>query len=374
MLNNSEQFWQHFNNATSLAIIANREPWGDSLATALAIKLIASKLGKRAEVYAWQSPVESHSFLSGSEDLKGELDENREFIISLSTETTKVNKVKYKLHPGRIDFIIEPENGFFQESDIKVRGGSYNHDLIITINVQDLDSLGELYKQNTAFFYSTPVINIDNQAGNENYGQINLINLNATSSAEIIYTLLEDNRPGLIDPDLATCLLTGIISRTKSFKTDNVTPQSLMITADLIQHGADRDTIIANLYRNRNINTIKLWGRLLSNLKSLVDERILFAVLEQSDVDNINDSDISQIIDELIIQIPETQVVIIFLDRGTSLTLLAASPKNINCQSLIKEYSPYGSKRIAWAEIAKPLEEIQTEILDLVTQKLSKLN
>jgi len=373
MLNNIEQFWKQFNSSKSLAIIANREPWGDSLSAALAIKIIAEKLGKNASVFAWQAPSGSYSFLPHSDSLQGELRQDREFIISLATGNAKVSRVNYKLHPDRLDFIITPNDGFFTDNDISIKGGNFAYDCIITINVQDLVSLGDIYQDNTDFFYKTPLINIDNQAGNENFGQINLVNVNATSSSEIIFEFVKENQPNIIDDQIATCLLTGIVSRTKSFKADNITPQSLLITAELIKQGADRELVIAQLYRNRNVSTIKLWGRLLSSLESSLDDRLLHSTLEEADVNLLNDSDISQIVDELIIQIPETLVVIIFLDRGDTCSVISASPKNINGLSLLKDYHPYGSKRIAWAEIAQPVANIREQLLAMVAEKLEKI-
>lgn len=370
MLNNIEQFWKHFKDAKSIAIIANREPWGDSIASSLAVKGLAEKMDKKAEIFAWQGPSGSYAFLAGSDTVQGELKQDREFIISLNTSNSKVGKVRYKLHHDRIDFIITPSGGFFTENNVTASGGDFAFDLIITINVQDLKSLGDIYRNNADFFYATPLINIDNQAGNENFGQINFVNINHSSSSEIIFQIIKNLDPELITEDIATCLLTGIISRTKSFKSDNTTPQALLATAELIKKGAQRELVIDQLYRNRDINTIKLWGRLLSNLESVADEKILVTTITEDDVNLINDSDVSQIIDELIIQIPETLVVIIFLDRGETCSVISASPKEIDGLELLSSYQPYGSKRIAWAEIADNYLNIKEEILNQVSKKI----
>lgn len=374
MLSQTEQFWKQIKAAKAVAIIVGRDQIEDGLASALALKKIANQLNITADIISILPSTPLTDFLRGEIELLSELSQPREFIISLSTVNTQVDKVKYKMENGRLDFIVLPQNGFFSESDVSVRPNGFAYDLIITINVAELLSLGEIYQHNVDFFYTTAIINIDNQASNENFGQINIIDFNATSATEIVYELCRETEAALIKADIATCLLAGIISRTKSYKTEMVTPQSLMVTADLLKLGAQRDMIIDKLYRNRSLATLQLWGKLLMALESTLDDKVLHCRLGQEELASIAENDIHQILDELISLIPAAMVLLIFFEQGETTTLLAASPKNINCLSLLKEYNPSGAKRLLWLDLPSPIATAQEEILKLVTSKLEKIN
>jgi hypothetical protein len=111
-----------------------------------------------------------------------------------------------------------------------------------------------------------------------------------------------------------------------------------------------------------------------SRLVSTLDDKVLYCRLGQEELASIAENDIHQILDELISLIPAAMVLLIFFEQGETTTLLAASPKNINCLTLLKEYSPSGAKRLLWLDLPSPIATAQEEILKLVTSKLEKIN
>ena len=65
---------------------------------------------------------------------------------------------------------------------------------------------------------------------------------------------------------MATALLAGMIAATNSFQSPQVTPQTLELASQLIVRGADRQKVIESLYRTKDIDTLKNWGKVLSRL------------------------------------------------------------------------------------------------------------
>lgn len=373
MLKTSEQFWNQIKAAQAIALIIGPDFADDGLAAGIALKRITESLQIKTDLISIASENLLTETLKGEIEIASELNQPREFVISLSTANAQVDKVKYKMEADRLDFVILSKNGSFTDKEVSVRNSGHAYDLIITINLTDLASLGEIYTANTDLFYSVPIINIDNQMANENFGRLNLVDLTASSATEIIYQLCAD-QPELIHAEIATCLLAGIISRTKSYRSETVTPQALLATAELLKLGADRDVIIEKLYRNRSLATLQLWGKLLMSLESQVGERLLYTRMSETDLMQIDDTAISQILDELISLVPEALVLIIFFDQGNHTTLAVASPKNINCLSLLKEYQPTGAKDLVWLDLPSEIDAVQPEMIKLVSAKLEKIN
>jgi len=110
------------------------------------------------------------------------------------------------------------------------------------------------------------MISFDHHATNERYADINVVDAGASSTAEVIYNYLLD-AGAVIDPDLATCLLTGIYTDTDSFTNPATTDKALRAASYLIGRGAQIQTISIRLTHNKSLPSLRLWGQVFSRLK-----------------------------------------------------------------------------------------------------------
>lgn len=382
MLTQQQQIFEQIKKARFILITFSKVWSGDGVASALAMYLFLKKLGKEVEVAAEEfDRSKIFSWLPGYAEIKNSLTSLRSFIISLDISQTKVNQIKYRVEDNTLNFIISPADGFFTNEDISSRSSGFKYDLIIALDTPDLESLGKIYDNDTEFFYKTPIINIDHHSSNEEFGQINLIELTAVSTCEILFSLFESYDRTAIDEDVATCLLAGMISKTRSFKTPNVTPGSLSSAAQLISMGARREEIVNRFYRSRDLSVLKLWGKTLANLKGSLENKLIWSTVTLSDSEEgcRQENDLSEVIDELIINIPQAKVIVIVYEKTivgqqkTETYALIHAMKNIDSLNLVKEYNPIGSKSLASISLEKPLVEAEREIIDLIEKKLNAL-
>jgi phosphoesterase RecJ-like protein len=355
------------------------------VASALAMYLFLTKLDKKVDIVAEKFDQGNlYSFLPSYGEIKNSIENLRQFIISLDIENVKVNQIKYKVKDNTLNFIISPQEGFFNEDDISTRSGDFKYDLIIVLDTPDLEFLGKIYDNDTEFFYQTSIINIDHHGSNEEFGQINLIELTSVSTSEILFSLFNNYSRDLIDEDIATCLLAGMISKTRSFKTPNVTPMALSAAAQLISMGARREEIVNYLYRSRPLSVLKLWGRILARLSSALDEKLVWSTVTKDDFikTETTENDLSEVIDELIVNMPRVKVIVLVYEVVENLSAgggkqstkaLIYSVKNIDSLNLVKEWNPQGTKKVALIKTEKPREETEKEIIELIKEKLEKL-
>jgi len=387
MLSAHQQIFEQIKKAKNILITFSSAWNGDNLGSALAFYLWLKKMGKKAEIISSKSEIgtameiktKAFSFLPGFGEIKRIAREMNKFVISLNISKAQIKGVKYRLESGTAKFIITPLKGNFTEEDVKIETEDAKYDLIIVLDTPDTESLGKLFIENTQFFYGTPIINIDHHSANEEYGQINLIQINAVATAEIILALFAAYEENLIDADIATCLLTGIIAKTKNFKTANITPDTLAATSSLISRDARREEIVNKLYRSRGIGVLKLWGVVLSRLTYAKNGQIIWSAITNNDFlkTDTSKNDLNDIIDELIANIPEAKVIIIFYettDAAGKLTtsFLVHSPKNINLLDLTRDYNPRGDEKMVEIETKKQLEEIKEEIIELIDKKINQ--
>ena len=387
MLTQEQQIFEQIKKASNILITFKKTWTGDAVASALALFLFLRKLEKNVEVVAEKfGPSRLYSFLPGYTEIKFALENLRKFIISLDISNTKVSQIKYQKEDNKLNFIISPKDGWFTEEDIDSGTGGFKYDLIIVVDTPDLESLGRIYDNDTEFFYQTPIINVDHGSTNESFGQINFIELTAVSTSEIVFSLLESYGRDLIDENIATCLLAGMISETKSFKTNNVTPQALLTASQLMSMGGRREEIVNHLYRSKSLNILKLWGRVLAKLLSSLDNKLVWSTLSAADFSNTNSSekDLTDVIDELIISVPQAKVIAIIYESESladenspvpikTANLLLYTIKNIDALSLVKEFNPGGTKSLAKAVINAPIAEAEKSIIASIENKLNKL-
>ena len=387
MLTQEQQIFEQIKKASNILITFKKTWNGDSVASALALFLFLKKMDKTVEVAAEKFSLDKlYSFLPGYTEIKHELNNLRKFIISLDITNTKVSQIKYKQEENQLNFIISPQDGFFSASDITSGASGFKYDLIIAVDSPDLESLGRIYDNDTEFFYQTPIINIDHSSTNEGFGQINFIELTAVSTSELIFSLFESFGRELMDENIATCLLAGMIAETKSFKTNNVTPRALLTASQLMSLGARREEIVNFLYRSKSINVLKLWGRVLARLSSSLDNKLIWSTLSTTDFlkTNSTENDLTDVIDELIVSIPQAKVIAIIYENKDAgeksesepikeTNLLLYTIKNIDSLGLIKEFNPLGTKSLARAVIKLPIAEAETAVINAIQEKLSKL-
>jgi len=346
-LTETQQLYEALKNAKSPLVTFQKDHDGDIVSASLALSLLLSKLDKEHRVasHGFKLP-KNYDFLPKNEVIKPELSGLRKFIINLNTSKTKPQKIDYEHLDNELRIVIEPEKGVYQTDDLTSIHAEYRHDLIITLGTPDLDALHGIYENHTDFFYHTPILNIDHSTENENYGHYNYVKVTATSISELIFDLIESIDLALIDEKIATCLLTGMIVKTKSFKTPRVTPKSLNIASQLLAMGADREAIIRNLYQTKSVNILKLWGKVLQRVQTDESKRLAWSEITSAEFTETatTPEDIHDIVDEMITNIPTIQITAIFYHLANSRHCLIKTENNHNLLSLLSDYSPQGNK------------------------------
>lgn len=378
MLNLEQQIFKQIEKSKNILLTFAIDSDGDALAATLAFFIFLKKLNKNVDLAG--DKIEKNNnplfFLPNYSQIQNNLINLRRFIVSLDISQAKINQIRYTIDNDKLNFIISPSRGWFKPEDISSQAGEFKYDLIISLGASDLESLGEIYNQNIEFFYKTTIINIDDHPNNEEFGQINYIDLNVAAISEIIFYLLKNYQPELIDEDSATCLLAGIISKTKNFKTNNLSPRTLLSASQLISSNARREEIINHLYRSHNLASLKLWGKILNNLQSEQNGQLIWAKLNQQDLkgSDTDEQSITEIVDELIANIPDAKIIIILEELSVASTkLIIYSLKNISALEMIKEYKPTGNIKLASAILNKDIETASSEIIPEIKNRLEKI-
>ncbi|MCA9374514.1 MAG: bifunctional oligoribonuclease/PAP phosphatase NrnA [Candidatus Gracilibacteria bacterium] len=295
---------------------------GDSLGSSLALYLIFKKMGKQVTVVCADPIPDAFKFLPTTKVISDEFQGAKDFIVTLDCKKAKINTIRTKLEEDKVNIIITAKKGQFSSKDVSFQHGENKYDLIITVDTGDLEQLGRFYEDNTEMFTQIPLINIDHHASNDHFGKINYVDIMSSATTELLIPLIQDFERDtdmqLMDPDIATLLLAGIITDTGSFQNANTTPRSFAASAHLIKHGARQQEIIQHVFKTKNLSTLKLWGRILSKIKVDEQYRIVWSSINEKDLMDAraNPDETGGIIDELLSNAPNSEIVLLLKQKS----------------------------------------------------------
>lgn len=221
-------------------------------------------------------------------------------------------------------------------------------DRIITLGAEDLAEVAPLFGESHHLLTQTPIATITWRPSSEAFGRWNVVYEQATTLSEAVASLLRETSPESVRDHVATCLLAGIIAKTKHFRSELVTPGMLNMSADLVAAGADRLKIIEELYRTRSVDSLKLWGAACARLQEIVPG-VLFSELTEDDFLRTHTSSdaLPDIAQEVLQSSDATQEIVFFSQEKGTLHAYIAAKKPLDARTFIGALRTEGTREAA---------------------------
>jgi bifunctional oligoribonuclease and PAP phosphatase NrnA len=196
--------------ANNILLLTDERIDGDTMGSTLGMFHILKDSGKQVQIFSPKPLHESLSFLPGAE-------------------------------------MIRRDGDIFEEEGI---------DLVMIFDCSD----GEYIKSFLPRMKEkVPLIVFDHHATNPKYGDINLIEDRAASTADVVWRFVKS--AGLkMNKKAAQCILTGICTDTSAFSTSNTTAACMDAAHELARYGAKLQEIVRHTMMNKSIPSLKLWG------------------------------------------------------------------------------------------------------------------
>lgn len=236
-----------FKTPKQITIIPHRNPDGDALGSCLGLYHILKRLNHNVKVI---SPNEFPSFISWL--------------------------------PGSEDVMI------FEKNFDSCRNFLLGSDLVFTLDFNALhragDQMGSYLEK-----LKKPFVMIDHHQMPEPYAQITVSDTSFGSTCELLYRFLQQlDLLQYLDIESATCIYTGIVTDSGSFKFIKTTGDTHRIVADLIDLGVDNPTVHSQLFNTTSYNQLQLLGQALQNLKILPQHKTAYTTLTQEELNRFH--------------------------------------------------------------------------------------
>lgn len=256
----ARRFQQELNGASSVLIGTHLNPDGDALGCAIAMSDYLTQQGVQNEVLCHHPAPGNLEFLPG---------------------TSRIRQVP----------------------------SGKGHDLGIVVDLDSIERLG-----NTApYFEHLPrLVVIDHHVPHEAPGDLRIVDTAAPATAVILARLLFE-LDAQITPEMAMCLLTGIVTDTGSFRFRNTTAEALSISARLLELGADINLVSEEVFQRKPLSSARLLGFLLERMQLDCGDRLCYGALDYNDFSQTHarDEDTEGFVNELL-SIKTVQIAALF--------------------------------------------------------------
>lgn len=232
---------------SNILVTVSRSPSVDELTAALALALILDKLKKHTTtVFSGQIPPVMN-FLEPEKTFETDGDSLRDFIISL--DKSKADRLRMKTEGNFVKILITPYRTKITKDDVSFSEGDFNVELVIAIGAKNKDDLDLILRTHGRIFHDATIATISLTDDKDVLGSITWQNANANSYSELIHELAGDlgDSGTMIDEQIATALLTGVVATTDQFRNEKTTPAIMKLSAELMTDGANQQLIASEL-------------------------------------------------------------------------------------------------------------------------------
>jgi len=224
-----------------IIIIPHKNPDGDALGSSLALQCFLSKTGHNVQVISPNEYPEFLNWMPGQDNI-----------------------IKFSQAPEQSTQLIKAA------------------DIVFTLDYNQLsriDAMESIVAESKA-----QKIMIDHHQNPGDYAFITYSDATIGSTCEMVFELIYAIDSTQLDKVIATCLYTGIMTDTGSFRFQSTTARTHQIVSQLIEQGAEPHLIHQNIYDTYSFNRLQLLGNALSNLKKIEGLPVVYISLSQKEL------------------------------------------------------------------------------------------
>ena len=215
------------------------------------------------------------------------------------------------------------------------------------------------------------VVNIDHHQDNTMFGDLNLVEPFASSTAEVILGVIAAAGWPLTR-EVAEPLYVGLVTDTGRFGYTNTRPQAHRAAAALIEAGVDVSAMSRRLFEEQPLERLLLTGKALERARSLAGGRMLAAVLVQEDFDAVGGDDTEGIV-EIMRGVRGVRAAALVREAGPDgayrVSLRTADP-DVDVSAIAREEGGGGHRAAAGFSTRKPPEELLAWLDAAMTERL----
>ncbi len=251
-----QQVIDKIKNVTNILVTVSRNPSVDDLSAALGLTMLLNKIGKHATAIFSGAIPPAITFLEPDKIFENTIDSLRDFIIALDKE--KADHLRYKVDGDVVKIFITPYRTVIAEKDLQFSQGDYNVELVMALGVENQEHLDLALAAHGQILHDVAVVTLSSGKQVSRLGALDWYDPSSSCLCEMVTSLsdlLKTDQP-LLDKQVSTALLTGIVAATERFSNIKTSASTMTLAAQLMAAGADQQLIASKLQETHQITSI----------------------------------------------------------------------------------------------------------------------
>lgn len=251
-----QQIVEKIKSSSNILITVSRNPSVDDLSAALGLTVLLNKLEKHGTAIFSGDIPPAIEFLEPEKTFESTVDSLRDFIIALDKE--KADHLRYKIEGDFVKIYITPYRMTITGDDLEFSQGDFNVELVIALGVESQNDLDSALAAHGRILHDVTVATFTAGQKVSRLGSLDWHDENASSLSEMVTSIseaLKGDKP-ILDKQIATALLTGIVAATDRFSNSKTSSRIMTMAAQLMAAGADQQLIASKLQESHTINVL----------------------------------------------------------------------------------------------------------------------
>ena len=233
-------------HSTNILIALSKDPNVDEISAAIALAFVLDQQKKHVTaIYSGQTP-NALEFLRPEETFQKDISSLQDFIIALNK--SKADHLIYQVEGDYVKILITPYKGQIKKEDLEYSYSDYNVDLVIVFNVNSGSEIDSALSEYGRIMHDAMAINITSSVPGR-FADLEWSDPSKSSVCEMVYDLLGELEIDNTPQEVATALLTGILSATERFSNNRTKPTTMAVASKLMEAGADQQLISSNILK-----------------------------------------------------------------------------------------------------------------------------
>ena len=241
-------------------------------------------------------------------------------------------------------------------------------DVFIAVDCGDKIRVGEAEE----LFNRTPItVNIDHHINNSNFARLNYVDTNASSTCEVIFTIINMHIP--ITKEIAEALYMGIVTDTGGFRHSATSAETMEIAALLMRTGIDFSEIQRRAIYQHSPIEAQVFALALQKMQFVEGYPIAYTVLTQKEMKAIHAtySDLDGIA-EYMLNTEDIEVSAFFTERLEGRVKVSFRSGNLDVRLIAEHFGGGGHKFAAAGNFVSELDEGVALVLDAMKAALDR--
>lgn len=253
--NAKQQIVERIKKSSNILVAVSSDPSVDELSAALGLTVLLNKMDKHATAVFSGAIPPAITFLDPEKTFENTVDSLRDFIIALDKE--KADHLRYKVDGDVVKIFITPYRTTITSDDLDFSQGDYNVELVLALGVKNKDHLDEALAAHGRILHDATVATLAAGSDASDLGSIDWTDAGASSLSEMLVSLIDALKleKSVLDEQVATALLTGIVAATDRFSNNKTSSKVMTVAAQLMAAGANQQLIALKLSENNAISS-----------------------------------------------------------------------------------------------------------------------